>query len=301
MLWHTVRLRGSRSLVEWRMCRRARNPTTFNQLLHVKMLRDRRPILTSTADKVLVRDFITSHAGANYVVPLLTVGRSSDDIDWFSLPREFVAKVNHGSGGCVIVTDDALPGARLPEVGSATEWTLHRVRPSQAPPANIGALLDGCLSEDYSWRLGHGSVQWCYRDIQRRLLVEPLLRDVLGKHPREYRLFVISGSVRFLQVELDPFADHRTATMTPDWDWLHVEMIDPLPDAAPPRPAALDEMIEVAEKLGRPFEDFVRVDMYDLGDRVLVGELTHYPCGGLAPISPREFSRTWASYWPDVD
>ncbi len=44
-------------------------------------------------------------------------------------------------------------------------------------------------------------------------------------------------------------------------------------------------MLDLAALLGQDL-DFVRVDLYDLGDRVLVGELTPYPGGGNSAYYP---------------
>ena len=47
-------------------------------------------------------------------------------------------------------------------------------------------------------------------------------------------------------------------------------------------------MLELAEKLAKPFP-FVRVDFYEIGDRVLLGEMTFYPGGGLLAFDPVEW------------
>jgi hypothetical protein len=61
-------------------------------------------------------------------------------------------------------------------------------------------------------------------------------------------------------------------------------------------PANLDVMLTWAAQLGQGL-DFVRVDLYDLGDRVLVGELTPYPAGGNSAYRPAGidawFGRAW--------
>lgn len=56
-------------------------------------------------------------------------------------------------------------------------------------------------------------------------------------------------------------------------------------------------MVEVAERVGEPVIDFVRVDMYYLGDRLVVGEMTHYPSGGRAPISSDYYAQLWGWDW----
>ena len=291
-------LRGSRQVVEWRMRRQARNPLTFNDRLMYKMVYDRRPLLTELADKVRVRDVIAATIGVDYLSHALVIADAPEEIDWRGLPPEYVTKVNHGSGGVVIVTEDADRKALLPPTGSRVDWARFRVRPGHAHADRIADLCRFWLTLDYSWSRGRPTVQWCYQDIPRRILVEELLRDVQGHHPREYRLFVIGGLVAFAQVEIDMFGDHRTAVMSPTWERLGVRFMDPPPEDTPEKPTRWTEMVQIAETLGRLVIDFVRVDMYDLGDRIVVGELTHYPSGGTAPISPHAFARAWGQGWP---
>lgn len=295
--WHHVTLRGSRRLVEWRMRWKARNPRTFNQRLHYKMLHDRRPLVTSLADKVALRDHITACAGTPYISELLAVAERTEDIPWSDLPREYVIKVNHGSGGIVMVTSDAPMDARLPPVGSRTDWARFRVRPEHADAERIADLCSHWLTLDYSWTRGQSSIQWCYQDIPRRIMSEELLRNDAGKHPNEYRLFVINGTVRFIQAEIDVFGDHRTAVMSPEWDVLPVRFVDPPPAMPPERPENLGLMIMLAEALAEVVVDFVRVDLYDLGSRIVVGEMTHYPSGGCAPMSSRAYAKLWGEGW----
>ena len=295
--WHHVTLRGSRRLVEWRMRWKARNPRTFNQRLHYKMLFDRRPLLTLLADKVEVREHITACAGTAYVSEMIAVAERTGDIPWSDLPREYVIKVNHGSGGIVMVTSDAPMDARLPPVGSRMDWARFRVRPEHADAERLADLCSHWLTLDYSWAQGHASIQWCYQDIRRRIMCEELLRNDLGEHPSEYRLFVINGTMRFIQAEIDIFGDKCTAMMSPDWNVLPVRFVDPPPAVPPARPESLGLMIMLAEALAEVVVDFVRVDLYDLGSRIVVGEMTHYPSGGCAPMSSRAYAKFWGRGW----
>lgn len=52
------------------------------------------------------------------------------------------------------------------------------------------------------------------------------------------------------------------------------------PDISIPKPACFDKMMECAEKLSKPFP-FVRVDFYSVGERLIFGELTFTPSGGV--------------------
>lgn len=75
--------------------------------------------------------------------------------------------------------------------------------------------------------------------------------------------------------------------MTSNWEMLDITYVYPQPNTIPRKPDHLDEMIKVAETLGEEFE-FVRVDLYDLGERVVFGELTHYPQSGSGPFGSKE-------------
>jgi hypothetical protein len=67
-------------------------------------------------------------------------------------------------------------------------------------------------------------------------------------------------------------------------------------DSPPPR--TLGKMLEVARRLAEPFP-FVRVDLYELGERVYFGEMTFYPGKGVERFSPPEFDRTFGE-WLDI-
>ena len=55
-------------------------------------------------------------------------------------------------------------------------------------------------------------------------------------------------------------------------------------------------MIDAAERLSAGI-DFVRVDLYDLGDRFLVGELTTTPQGGSGYFKPARWDMVFGARW----
>jgi hypothetical protein len=60
-------------------------------------------------------------------------------------------------------------------------------------------------------------------------------------------------------------------------------------------PPTFTEMRRIAERLSDPFA-FVRVDLYTLGKRIIVGELTHYPNAGHKPFDA-EWEQRLAQLW----
>lgn len=78
------------------------NPETFNQKLQWLKLYDRKPEYTQMVDKYEVRKYIKEIIGEEYLIPLLGVYDSFEEIDFDNLPDEFVLKPNHTSGDIFI-------------------------------------------------------------------------------------------------------------------------------------------------------------------------------------------------------
>ena len=64
----------------------------------------------------------------------------------------------------------------------------------------------------------------------------------------------------------------------------------------PPRPARLEELLDLAERLAAGV-DFVRVDLYDLPQRIVFGELSSFPAGGDSPFYPESFNAEFGRHW----
>lgn len=235
---------------------------TFNdKVLHRKLV-VRDPRYRTLCDKLATRAWVTARLGEDAVAPVLAVADRAAELAGLRGP--FVLKGNHGSGMVVLVdADRALTPAEM-------------------------SRADGWLGEDYArW-----SREWGYLGARRALIAEPLLAN---PPPTDYKFFVFDGRARAVHVDEDRFGRHRRSIMSIGWEFLggcHVEM----PDRPPARPAHLDEMVRVAERLGSGF-DFIRVDLYDVGGRVVVGELTPYSMGGVGAFTPRSLDHDLGRFW----
>jgi hypothetical protein len=81
------------------------NPSTFNEKIALKILFDRRPILTLITDKKQVRDFVAQQIGPAYLTRLYQVCRTPQQIDWQAFPPSLVIRTSHGSAMNAIVPD----------------------------------------------------------------------------------------------------------------------------------------------------------------------------------------------------
>lgn len=280
----------SRLVRAWRLWR-TRRPRTFTEKVRYKMLRDRRTLMVTFVDKVAVRDHVASVVGPDVLPRVLHVLDDPAALAHVDLPEAFVLKPSHGSGVAVVVSASAPSDARLPP--PEWSWVYSHVRPEHAPVQHLVDMGRVWLSKLYGRGPNH---EWAYGHVPRRLVVEELLAGPDGDVPDDYKLFVFHGTCRYVQVDRGRFHDRTQDFFTADWT--HLPLSGGHPWAAPPlpRPDRLDEMIDLAERLGRG-TDFVRVDLYALPDRVVFGELSSFPAGGDSPFEPASFDAEFGSHW----
>lgn len=278
-------------LVRWWRLWRTRRPRTFNEKVRYKMLRDHRQLMVTFSDKVAVRDHVARLVGADVLPRVLHVLDDPRDLAGVDLPAAYVLKPTHGSGVAILVSDGADAAARLP--ARQHGWTYRHVRPEAAPVESLVGLGESWLAQLY----GQGpNREWAYGHVPRRLLVEELLVGADGGVPDDYKFFVFHGTCRYVQVDRGRF-DRRTQDFfTPDWSHLGLSGGHPWADPRIPRPQRLGAMLDLAERLGAG-TDFVRVDLYDLPDRIVFGELSSFPAGGDSPFEPTSFNAEFGRHW----
>lgn len=248
-------------------------PLSFNQKINWKKIHDRNPLLPITADKYRVREYIYGVLGKDkaeeILVPLLYVTAEPESIPFNKLPAEYIIKANHRSGKNIIVTDDKVVDKQ------------HIIKQCR-----------DLLFKPYAFR----KHEWAYQPIARRIIIEALLRDEDGKLPSDYKFHMLSGKCSMIQVIDDRFEHKNTSFYTNEWSLLNVARESLQQGTGVKRPDNLKKMIDLAENLSKPF-DYVRVDLYSIGDRIYFGELTHYPQSGMGRFIPESFDFDFGANW----
>ncbi|KRE95815.1 hypothetical protein ASG76_07695 [Nocardioides sp. Soil774] len=255
------------------------------------MLRDHRALMVTFSDKVAVREHVAALAGPGVLPQALAVLDDPTALADVRLPEAYVVKPSHGSGVAVIVSPTAPADARLPPPEHG--WVYSHVRPEHAPVEHLVAMGDVWLTKLY----GQGpNREWAYGHVPRRVVVEEFLGGADGDVPDDYKFFVFHGTCRYVQVDRGRFRARTQDFFTADWT--HVPLSGGHPWATPPlaRPERLDEMVDLAQRLGQD-TDFVRVDLYDLPGRIVFGELSSFPAGGDSPFEPESYDAEFGSHW----
>ena len=247
-------------------------PESFNEKLVWKKLHDRNPLLPIVADKFLVRDYVKDKLGdefsQQFLIPLICHCEKPEEIPFKSLPEQYIIKTNHASNQNIIVRDrNKVERERI--IQKCQKW----------------------LAQPYGFYMN----EWAYQKIKPSIIIEKLMLDETGKVPDDYKFFVFHGKCKLIQMDFDRFKGHKRSMFDENWNYLDlVFKYKKGPDA--PRPKNFQKMKQIAEILGQDF-DFVRVDLYEIEDRVYFGELTHYPEAATGNFIPRDYDFKIGSYW----
>ncbi|CAN5554034.1 N/A [soil metagenome] len=256
------------------------------------MLRDHRAIVVTFADKAAVRDYVAKVVGAQYLPNTFAIVNDPSTMLGLDLPDAYVVKPTHGSGAAIVVSDSASFDARLPSVGSS--WVYRHVRPEFAIREDVIRIAREWIAQLY----GQGpNREWVYGQVPRRVIIEEMLVDANGAIPVDYKFFIFHGKCAFIQVDSGRFERRTQDFFRPDWQHVPLSGGPPWAEPTPARPANLEQMIQLAQRLAVD-TDFVRVDLYDVNGRIVFGELTSFPAGGDTPFEPdcfnEEFGRLWS-------
>lgn len=231
-----------------------KNPKTFNEKLQWLKLHNRKPEYTVMVDKYLVKKYVASKIGDEYIIPTLGVWNHADEIDFGKLPNQFVLKWNHDSGSVVIckekkVFDTKEAIKRLNEADGRTGYWYGR--------------------------------EWPYKNVQPRIIAEKYMEDESGGLV-DYKFSCFDGYVDCVMVCLDRhLKDTKFYFFDREWN---LKRINVRGKNAPegftiPKPSCMDEMFDIASMLSKGFP-FVRVDLYAINGHVYFGEMTFYPDSG---------------------
>ena len=243
------------------------DPQTYNEKIQWLKLYDSTPIKTRLADKYLVRDWVTEKIGEEYLIPILGVWDSFDEIDFDTLPNQFALKTNHGSGWNYIVKDK-----------SKLNIVVARKKFNQ------------WLSRNFAFVAGF---ELHYMNIPPKIIAEQYIEEMDQVY--DYKFMCFDGVVKFIWVDTDRFTNHKRTLFTPTWKRMEERLLWPTADHEIPKPKNLDKMLEFAEKLSQGFAH-VRVDFYEVQGKLYFGEMTFTSSSGTEHAIPKEFEYTMGSW-----
>ncbi|MBN5310980.1 glycosyl transferase [Serratia marcescens] len=236
------------------------NPVTLNEKIQYLKLNcyNNNALITQCADKYAVREYVESKGCEDILNELYFSCDSVNDIPWDSLPNKFVIKGNHGAGYNLICQDK-----RVLDIDSATK------------------TINEWMREDF-WKK---NVELNYKNIKKKIIGEKYIDTPDGRGPDDYKVYCFHGTPHCMMLCIGRdkgvpkfvYFDRDFKVLPYSQDSLELT-----PDEINSfvKPEGYDEIFTYAEKLATPF-DFVRADFYLSNGKVIFGELTFTPSGGL--------------------
>lgn len=248
-----------------------KNPKTFSEKIQWLKVYNRKPEYTTMVDKYAVKQYVADRIGREYIIPTIGVWDKPEDIDWESLPNQFVLKTTHGGGGCgVFICKDK------------TTFNKQDI---------IKKLKKSLASEIYPILR-----EWPYKNVKKQVIAEKFIAPEKNPVPSDlpdYKFFCFNGEPKYCQVIRDR---HSIETIDfYDMEWNHQEFVGLNPVArngltSVTRPKHLNEMADICKKLAKDIP-FVRVDLYVVDEKEYFGELTFYPASGIGAFNPTDWNR----------
>lgn len=238
------------------------DPQTFNEKIMWMKLYYQNPLITKCCDKFAVKKYVAETIGAQYAVPTIAQWSDPDEIDFDSLPDQFVLKVNWSSGYNIIVRDKS----EL-DINAVKRKLKQWIRPDR--------------NGYYQY------FNWGFKHMKPVIYAEEYLEQIAGQ-VYDYKFFMCNSQFKFMLIATDRQNDETLTHDFFDDEFNHIPLTYgelKHAETTPSKPKHFDKMIELATKLSEPFP-FVRVDFYETGDEIYLGEMTFYPAGGLKPFTP---------------
>lgn len=229
-----------------------KNPKNISEIILSTIYSGKVNEYADYVDKIKVREYYKEWGYEEYLPKVYGIWKNQDEIDFLKLPEAFALKTNHGCGDHYICRDKGV-----------LDVEKAKSKICKALKTTFG------ISETQ------------YHSIQPLVFCEEYIDDGSGELPSDYKFMCLDGKIKCILVVTERSNDSYKL-LTYDKNWNKLDYLTPhyLYHKDFKKPKNLQTMIRIAAEIAKIFE-FVRVDFYDTGERVLLGELTFTPQGGI--------------------
>ncbi len=248
-----------------------REPETFNQKIQFRKIYDDNPLYSICADKYRVREYVKEKIGEEYLVPLYLVTDKLTEEQWDKLPNSFVAKANHNSGPVQIVKDK-----------------------TKANKKEIIRELNNQLKLDY----GILSMEKYYSGIPRKIIVEKLLVDKKREMLQDIKAHCFRGKEEkyFFDLCSRESVEGEVKSVLYNENWINLKVTGGMLDTKEYlKPNNFLEIKEIVKKLSEDFK-YVRVDLYNIENKIYFGELTFCENSGFGKFTDEEWDYKFGQF-----
>lgn len=230
------------------------NPRDLNEKINwLKIYRYKNdPLVAQCADKYRVREYVKDNGCEEILNELYGVYFDYRDVDFTTLPNQFVLKLNRGAGLNFICSDK-----------------------SKIDVQQVRRMMKDWFRAECGERYG----ELHYRKSKPCIICEKYLGDSEGNYPVDYKIYTFGGKAHCVEICVGRNEYVKFLYVDTNYNRIDYGRISHDSSLLPPKPKCFDEMISFAEKLSKPF-CHVRMDFYVYKDRAILGEMTFTNNGG---------------------
>lgn len=232
------------------------NPQTLNEKLQWLKINDREKIYTTMVDKYEAKEYIANLIGQEHIIQTLGIYDKFEDINFDELPDKFVIKCTHDSGSTIVCKDK-------------NNFCINEARKQ----------INKNLKNNF-YKFGR---EWPYKNVKPRIIIEEYMANNDGTDICDYKFYCFNGHADYVMICVDRQSGEPKFYYYDRYCKLQKEMSN---DGKKVReniniekPDNIEEMFEIAEKISEGLK-FVRVDLYDINNKIYFGEMTFYPSSG---------------------
>lgn len=241
-----------------------RYPKMFSEKLQWLKLNYRDPSHVKLVDKIKVKEYVKNCIGEEYIIRTLGVWDSFDEIDFDTLPNQFVLKCTHDSGSIIVCKDKA-------------SFDFKKAK------EKIGYFL----KRNYYWE----AREWPYKKVKPMVMAEEFLFEKEGEAISDHKFYCFHGKPELYMIKTNvdtEFSETYYDFFDMDGNFLKTDELEEGNDILPKISSNFGQMKELAEILAHDFPH-IRVDFYDVNEKIYFGELTFFPDAGF----DNEFTKDW--------
>ncbi|WP_413525641.1 ATP-grasp fold amidoligase family protein [Photobacterium phosphoreum] len=246
-------------------------PKFFSEKIIWRICNENDTRFSELSDKYAVRKYVEDKIGSEYLIPLIGVFKNAKDIDFNKLPKKYVLKCNHDSGS-VIISD------------GINKFNINK---------SI-SKLNTSLSLNYY----HCTREKHYESIKPLIICEEFISEN-GNAPRDYKfhMFKMGNEHKiFIQVDNDRFSEHTRNIYDESWNLMPFRITKNNSKNPILPPKNLHKMLNLAKVLSDDFS-YIRVDFYEVNEKIYFGELTFTSFSGLEAFFPESWDLRLGEYW----
>ena len=220
------------------------------------------------ADKYAVKDFINKMGLEGLkTAKCYGVWNDFDEIDFDSLPKQFVLKATHDSSGATVCKDKE-------------KFDKNKARKK----------FKRFLSLNNYW----GHREWIYKDIPPRIIAEEYLDNGTKRELTDYKFWCFNGEPKIMYITNKGAKIYENFY---DMDFNEIHIGHGFPRRSPEYecPNEFLRMKEYAKELAKGIP-FVRIDFFNINGDVYFGEYTFYDWAGMRPFTPKDLDYKLGEY-----